>query len=86
MAAILRLAEALDRSHRGVVQRVELDLELGVKSKDGRGSLSLLIYVRPGENWEPETWALKEKKALFEKVFNVRLTFEVRVDTKPMPR
>jgi exopolyphosphatase/guanosine-5'-triphosphate,3'-diphosphate pyrophosphatase len=88
MAAILRLAEALDRSHRSAVQRIELDLDLeqGAKSKDGRSSLSLLIYVRSGENWEPEMWALKEKKALFEKLFNIRLTFEVRVDNKPMPR
>jgi exopolyphosphatase / guanosine-5'-triphosphate,3'-diphosphate pyrophosphatase len=86
MASILRLAEALDRSHRGVIQRVELNQDSDIKSKDARGALSLLIYVRPGENWEPETWALKEKKALFEKAFNVRLNFEVRVDTKTMPR
>lgn len=82
MAAILRIAEALDRSHRQVVQRLEFEFEPESK-KDGRGVLSLLIYIRPGENWEPETWALKEKKTLFEKVFQVRLNFEVRVDTKP---
>jgi exopolyphosphatase / guanosine-5'-triphosphate,3'-diphosphate pyrophosphatase len=69
MASLLRLAEALDE--------VE-------KAKDGsRGTLTLLIYIRPGENWEPETWALKEKKTMFERVFNMRLNFEVRVDTKP---
>ena len=44
--------------------------------------MSLLIYIRPGENWEPETWALKEKKTMFERVFQMRLNFEVRVDTK----
>jgi exopolyphosphatase/guanosine-5'-triphosphate,3'-diphosphate pyrophosphatase len=85
MAAILRLAEALDRSHRQVVQRLEFDLDSNVKSKDGNKSLSLLIYVRQGEIWEPETWALKEKKALFEKQFQVRLNFEVRVDSRSTP-
>lgn len=75
MAAILRLAEALDRSHNQVVQRIELEHD--------PKELSLLIFIRPGENWEPETWALKEKKSMFEKVFNIKLNFEVRVDTRP---
>lgn len=84
MAAILRLAEALDRSHKQVVQRLEFEFEQEEKSKDGgRGTLCMLIYIRPGVNWEPETWALKEKKTMFERVFNMRLNFEVRVDTKP---
>ncbi len=83
MAAILRLAEALDRSHRQVIQKVEFDFEPSLKAKDMRGSLSLLLFVRPTENWEPETWALKEKKALFEKQFQVRLSFEVRMDPRP---
>lgn len=83
LASILRLAESLDRSHRQVIQRVELDLEPTIKSKDGRSALSLMIYVRPGESWEPETWALKEKKALFEKLFQLRLSFEVRVENRP---
>jgi exopolyphosphatase / guanosine-5'-triphosphate,3'-diphosphate pyrophosphatase len=82
MAAILRLAEALDRSHRQVVQRIEFDFEPSLKAKDGKEPLSLLLYVRQGENWEPETWALKEKKSLFEKQFGVRLSFEVRVDSR----
>lgn len=82
MAAILRLAEALDRSHRQVIQRLELDFEPAVKPKDERSAMLLIMYVRAGENWEPETWALKEKKALFEKLFQLKLTFEVRVDSR----
>ncbi|MBY0356414.1 MAG: Ppx/GppA family phosphatase [Candidatus Obscuribacterales bacterium] len=82
MASILRLAEALDRSHRQVIQRLEFDFELPLKAKDDRSTLSLIIYVRPGESWEPETWALKEKKSLFEKLFQLRLTFEVRVENR----
>ncbi len=81
LSAILRLAEALDRSHRQVVQRVEFDVTPG-RTKDEKASVSLLIFVRPGESWEPETWALKEKKAMFERQFGLRLAFEVRVDTR----
>ena len=81
LAAILRLAEALDRSHRQVVQRIEFDLQAAGKNQD-RATMSLLIFVRTGENWEPETWALKEKKPLFEKLFQVRLLFEVRTETR----
>jgi len=81
MAAILRLAEALDRSHRQVVQRIELDLQTGGKGQE-KTTASLLIFVRPGESWEPETWALKEKKAYFEKQFQLRLNFEVRVESR----
>jgi exopolyphosphatase/guanosine-5'-triphosphate,3'-diphosphate pyrophosphatase len=80
MASILRLAEALDRSHRQVVQRVELELQSG---KGQERTASLLIFVRPGESWEPETWAIKEKKAFFEKQFQLKLNFEVRVENRP---
>lgn len=82
MAAILRLAEALDRSHRQVVQRIEFDIQAPAKGQD-RTPASLLIFVRQGESWEPETWALKEKKAFFERQFLLKLSFEVRVESRP---
>lgn len=82
MAAILRLAEALDRSHRQVVQRLEFDLQTTGKAQE-RTPSSLLIFVRPGESWEPEIWAVKEKKAFFEKQFQLKLNFEVRVESRP---
>ena len=82
MSAILRLAEALDRSHRQVVQRVEFDVQPAGKGQDKQPA-SLLIFVRPGESWEPETWALKEKKAAFERQFGLKLSFEVRVESRP---
>lgn len=85
MSAILRLAEALDRSHRQVVQRIEFDVT-PPRTKEEKPSVSLLIFVRPGESWEPETWALKEKKAMFERQFGLRLAFEVRVDTRTTSR
>lgn len=82
LSSLLRLAEALDRSHRQVVQRVDLDVAPGGKNKEDRKNMTLIVYVRPGENWEPETWALKEKKSVFEKQFNGRLTVEVRVESR----
>lgn len=81
LAAILRLAEALDRSHRQVVHRIEFDYSPAGKNQE-KATMSLLIFVRQGESWEPETWALKEKKSLFEKLFQVRLLFEVRAETR----
>lgn len=82
LSSILRLGEALDRSHRQVVQRIELDYTPARTNE--RASISLLIFIRPGESWEPETWALKEKKAFFERQFSVRLSFEVRVDSNSL--
>ena len=83
MAALLRLAEALDRSHTQVVTRIEFHVEKEPSGKDNKpGSFHLLIFVKPGCSWEPETWAIKEKKSMFEKVFNLKLTFEVRSDEK----
>lgn len=82
MAALLRLAEALDRSHRQIVQRIEFDFGDEVKTRDGRNTVNMVIYIRPNENWEPEVWALKEKKTMFEKLYGVWLSFEVRIDTR----
>jgi exopolyphosphatase/guanosine-5'-triphosphate,3'-diphosphate pyrophosphatase len=82
MASILRLAEALDRSHHQIVQRIDFDFDQASKAKDGRASVSLLIHLRSGDNWEPEMWALKEKKDMFEKQFNARLSFELRMDSR----
>jgi len=77
MAAILRLAEALDRSHRQVVRRVRV-----VRERDARGAfdkrlLVVSVTVPTGEEFESEAWAFGEKKSMFEEQFNIRLTLEV---------
>lgn len=79
LAALLKLAEALDRSHCQVVHRIDLHVEPTAKNKDGRLELLLLIYLVPGNSWEPETWALKQKKNTFERLFQCKLSFEVRM-------
>ena len=63
LAAILRLADALDREHSARVRavRVELQGNKAVLHLEGKGDLLL------------ETWALKRKAQLFERVFGREL-------------
>jgi exopolyphosphatase / guanosine-5'-triphosphate,3'-diphosphate pyrophosphatase len=72
LAAILRVAEALDRSHRQVVDRLRVTL---TESKDrfvGR-ELVLEIFVKQGETCQAETWALEEKKEFFERQYDLNV-------------
>jgi exopolyphosphatase / guanosine-5'-triphosphate,3'-diphosphate pyrophosphatase len=59
LAAILRVADALDRAHLQHVQSVEASLEDGIVNLEVEGVGDLLL----------ERWALAGKKTLFEKVF-----------------
>lgn len=74
MAAILRLAEALDRGHCQVVKRLELVFRQQ-KSKGGdRQDVAVVAFLKKGYSGEPEGWAFQEKKELFEQRFRVRLS------------
>ncbi len=77
MAAVLRLAEALDRSHRQVVDSVKVSLEPASKSKLDRRAVSVELTLRPGETCEPEAWAFAEKKDLFEHQFDVTVSLKL---------
>jgi exopolyphosphatase/guanosine-5'-triphosphate,3'-diphosphate pyrophosphatase len=78
LAAILRVADALDAAHAGGVQ------ELKVSNVGDRWTIRCLTR----NNGELETWAFERKKDLFEKVFGVDLEliigrldeFELMVD------
>ena len=78
LAAILRVADALDAAHAGGVQ------ELKVSSAGDRWTIRCLTR----STGELETWAFERKKDLFEKVFGVELEliighldeFELMVD------
>lgn len=59
LAALLRVADALDRAHTSAVTG------LGVDLRGGRVRLELL----GGEDIELECWALRRKRGLFEQVF-----------------
>ena len=66
-AALLRLADGLDRSHANVVR----DLKCRVGGKD----VKCLVHTR----WDAqlELWGAKRKRDLFQKVFKRDIVFEV---------
>jgi exopolyphosphatase/guanosine-5'-triphosphate,3'-diphosphate pyrophosphatase len=63
LSALLRLADALDRTHRQIVT----DVEVAVKRR--RVVLTLHVSGNP----ELEVWALQKKSDLFERVFGRRV-------------
>jgi exopolyphosphatase/guanosine-5'-triphosphate,3'-diphosphate pyrophosphatase len=63
LAAILRLADALDREHGGQVQAIRVRLEPGRLTLELVGDGDLLL----------EQWALQKKSALFARVFRVKV-------------
>jgi exopolyphosphatase/guanosine-5'-triphosphate,3'-diphosphate pyrophosphatase len=67
LAALLRLADGLDRQHRGAVESLELWI--------GPGAVELALRRAPGEAGRPmlELDAAREKGAFFEAVFGVTL-------------
>ena len=81
LAAFLRVAEALDRSHRQVIKSMKVAVSYNEKSRKSKSSknkstpkaISLVPAVRKGENCLAEAWALGNKKTLFEQTFNVEL-------------
>ena len=69
MSSILRLAEALDRSHHQVFEEVRISVDTSNKRK----VMNLVLILKPGQTCEPELWALQEKKSYFEDNFQVRI-------------
>lgn len=68
LSALLRLADGLDRTHRGHVSGVRLEVRRKkvIVTAEARGPAEL------------EAWAAKEKSDLFEKVFGRRIVIRVR--------
>ena len=91
MAAILRLAEALDRSHRQAIQSLTVKDTLNLKNKYAKSvsakkgenkksnTLVFQIALKPGSDGKAETWALGEKKVLFESQFKKAISLELKV-------
>lgn len=81
LAAFLRVAEALDRSHRQAIKEIKVVVSVSEKNKrikSGKNksaprNISLVPVVKSGESCLPEVWALGEKKQFFELCFNVNL-------------
>ena len=68
LAAILRLAEALDSSHKQKIESIE-----AVVSEGG-----LLITAGTNENMDLEVWAFGEKAEMFEEVFGIKAAVKQR--------
>jgi len=66
MAAILRLAGGLDRSHSGIVRDVQIR----------KGSECLELFVTAAENPEVDLWGARRRSKMFQKVFQTRLAIE----------
>jgi exopolyphosphatase/guanosine-5'-triphosphate,3'-diphosphate pyrophosphatase len=69
LSSILRIAEALDRSHHQVFEDVLVNVDTSSKFK----VLNLILKLKPGQSCGPELWALQEKKGYFEENFQVRI-------------
>jgi exopolyphosphatase/guanosine-5'-triphosphate,3'-diphosphate pyrophosphatase len=68
LAAILRLADAFDRSHTDHVHDLHLE----------RDADSLHIQLESAQNCHKEIWAAEQKREMFEQAFDYRLTIRRR--------
>jgi exopolyphosphatase / guanosine-5'-triphosphate,3'-diphosphate pyrophosphatase len=71
LTAILRVADALDRTSRAAVSTVDL----------GVGKRSVTFNVTPASDCQLEVWAAQRKSKLFEKVFEKKADFAI--ETQP---
>jgi exopolyphosphatase/guanosine-5'-triphosphate,3'-diphosphate pyrophosphatase len=68
LAALLRIADALDREHQQQVSRLTATVE------DGR---DLVLVVEGSGDLLPERWAVQRKAKMCERVFDLRVRFSV---------
>jgi exopolyphosphatase/guanosine-5'-triphosphate,3'-diphosphate pyrophosphatase len=66
LSPILRIADALDRSHENKISRVQM------KKKDKK----IILEISGDEDCSLELWAVDKKKDLFEKVYDTKLEAE----------
>lgn len=69
LAAILRVADGLDRTHNGLIESVTCSLK--------KSGLKVTLATDGQANLEIEMWGAEVKKQLFEEVFNVNISFDV---------
>ncbi len=96
MASILRLAEALDRSHRQIIRSIDIKDSTNIKDKsnaklkesaekkiDNKKPNTLLIEatINAVADGKAEAWALREKKSLFESLFKKEIILEFKLAT-----
>lgn len=69
LSAILRLVDALDRTHSKVISKIE--------SVITKRNVVLKLYVAKTKNAEIELWNLERRKGLFEEVFSKKIVVNV---------
>ena len=72
LGAIIRIADALDKSYSGLVRDVSCKLERE----------AVRIQLRSDANCDKELWAAEQKSDMFEEAFRCRLVFKRRAFTK----
>ncbi|MGD0742395.1 MAG: Ppx/GppA phosphatase family protein [Acidimicrobiales bacterium] len=77
LTAILRLAEGLDASHRGLVQAVRAE----PVGPDRRLTFVLTVRAEP----ELELWTVRRKQVLLERTLGVECAFRVEPGARPTP-
>ena len=63
LAAILRVADALDREHRGKIESVRAAVD--------RGGSKVKLFLRGEDDRELEEWAVREKSSLLRDVYDL---------------
>jgi exopolyphosphatase/guanosine-5'-triphosphate,3'-diphosphate pyrophosphatase len=67
LAAILRIADGLDRSHAAHVQRLKCRID--------KRRLTIKLFHSPAVRLSLEVWGAETKKDLFEETFPVQVQF-----------
>jgi exopolyphosphatase / guanosine-5'-triphosphate,3'-diphosphate pyrophosphatase len=67
LAGILRIADGLDRSHQGIVEKIDCEIQGNV--------VIFKIKTKPGVDPHIDIWSAQQKKDLFEDTFNVKTGF-----------
>lgn len=75
LAAILRVAEGLDRSHLGLIHDIRLEMT--------RRPRSCLLTVLSDSDCQLEVWGVQHSRDLFEYVFNLPLNVRVEYQSAP---
>lgn len=65
LSILLRIAEALDRGHKGIVHRAYFEAD---------GKASLKLHIESDADWQLESWGLGNHKPAFKKIFGYKFT------------
>jgi exopolyphosphatase/guanosine-5'-triphosphate,3'-diphosphate pyrophosphatase len=73
LSAILRVADSFDRTHKKIIENVELVRHQSGGSRIENKNIKMKLKVKKNGNPEIELWSLERRKILFEEVFGKKL-------------